>query len=152
MAQGHSLDARWLPLLGLAGVLTALVFLPWRFDPNEVPLPEDVATATSDSEPADFHQLPSIEIRLRADAKGNLASIALNNQLVKNVDDLREQIRRFLGPSAADATVEVELDCDGHLRYEHTQRIVAAISARPAADGRTMVPMVDRIKFSPRKI
>jgi hypothetical protein len=43
------------------------------------------------------------------------------------------------------------LDCDGHLRYEHAQQIIAAISACHAADGRTMVPLVDRIKFSPRR-
>ena len=74
-----------------------------------------------------------------------------NGRPVKDVADLRAQIRAFLGPAAADATVEAELDCDGHLRYEHTQQIIAAISACPAADGRTMVPLVDRVKFSPRQ-
>jgi hypothetical protein len=67
------------------------------------------------------------------------------------VPDLRSQIRTFMGPAAADATVEAELDCDGSLRYEQTQQIITAISVCPAADGRTSVPLVDRVKFSPRK-
>src|SRR5208283_6114307 len=104
-----------------------------------------------DAGPADFHQLPAVRILLRADAAGHLASIAFNGQPVKDAANLNAEIRAFLGPAAGDATVEAELDCDGHLRYEHAQEIIAAISACPAADGRTMVPLVDRIKFAPRQ-
>ena len=147
----HSLEGRWLPLLGLGGLLMALIFSAWRFGPAAEEVPGDASAAANDAGPADFHQLPAIQIRLRADAAGRLASIACNGRPVKDVADLRAQIRAFLGPAAADATVEAELDCDGHLRYEHTQQIIAAISACPAADGRTMVPLVDRVKFSPRK-
>ena len=105
----------------------------------------------NDARPADFYQLPAIRIRLRADAAGRLASIALNGQPVNDVANLCGQIGAFFGPAAAGATVEAELDCDGHLRYEHTQQVIAAISACPAADGRTMIPLVDRVKFSPRR-
>ena len=147
----HSLEGRWLPLLGLGGLLTALIFSAWRFDPAAEEVPGDASAAANDAGPADFHQLPAVQIRLRADAAGRLASIAFNGRPVKDAADLRAQIRAFLGPAAADATVEAELDCDGHLRYEHTQQIITAISACPAADGRTMVPLVDRVKFSPRQ-
>jgi hypothetical protein len=41
------------------------------------------------------------------------------------------------------------LDCDGNLRYEDTQRTIAAISTCLAADGQTLVPLVDRVKFVP---
>ena len=146
----HSLEGRWLPLLGLGGLLMALIFSAWRFGPAAEEAPSDVSTVANDTGPADFHQLPAIQIRLRADAAGRLASIALNGRPVKDAADLRAQIRAFLGP-AADATVEAELDCDGHLRYEHTQQIITAISACPAADGRSMVPLVDRVKLSPRR-
>ena len=106
---------------------------------------------SNDAEPTDFHQLPAIQIRLRADVAGQLASIAFNGRPVKDAADLRAQIRTFFGAAAADATVEAELDCDGQLRYEHTQQIIAAISACSAADGRTIVPLVDRVKLSPRR-
>ena len=128
-----------------------MIFSAWRFGPAAEEVPGDTSAAANDAGPADFHQLPAVQIRLRADAAGRLASIAFNGRPVKDVADLRAQIRAFLGPAAADATVEAELDCDGHLRYEHTQQIIAAISACPAADGRTMVPLVDRVKFSPRR-
>ena len=127
----HSLEGRWLPLLGLGGLLTALIFSAWRFGPAAEEVPGDVSAAANDAGPADFHQLPAIQIRLRADAAGRLASIAFNGRPVKDVADLRAEIRAFLGPAAADATVEAELDCDGHLRYEHTQQIITAISACP---------------------
>jgi hypothetical protein len=147
-AHEHSLEGRWLPLLGLGGMLTALTFSAWRIDPAGNQLPGDASAVAGEPGPADFHQLPAIRIRLRADAAGRLASIACNGRPVRDVEDLRAQIRAFAGP---DATVEAELDCDGRLRYEHTQQIISAISACPAADGRTMVPLVDRVKFSPRQ-
>jgi hypothetical protein len=148
----HSLEARWLPVLGLGGLLTAMIFSAWGFGPAAEEVPAGAAAAVPDDiGPADFHQLPAIQIRLRADAAGRLASIACNGRPVKDVDDLRGQIRAFIGSAAADATVEAELDCDGQLRYEDTQQIITAISAYPTADGRTMVPLVDRVKFSPRR-
>ena len=149
-AHDRSLEGRWLPLLGLGGLLMTMIFSAWRFDPVAEETPGDAAALANDAGPADFHQLPAIQIRLRADAAGRLASIALNGRPVRDVADLRTQIRAFLGP-AADATVEAELDCDGHLRYEHTQQIITAISAYPAGDGRTMVPLVDRVKLAPRR-
>ncbi len=146
----HSWEGRWLPLLGLGGLLMTLIFSAWRFGPAAEGVPSE-ASAANDAGPADFHQLPAIPIRLRADAAGRLASIACNGRPVRDAADLRAEIRAFLGPAAADATLEAELDCDGHLRYEDTQRIIAAISARPAADGRTIVPLVDRVRFLPRQ-
>jgi hypothetical protein len=150
-ASEHSLEGRYLPLLGLGGLLVALIFAAWRFGPEAERVPSTGLAAADNAVPADFHQLPAIRIQLGADGAGRLTSIAFNGRPVKDAADLRRQIRAFLGPAAAGATVEAELDCDGHLRYEHTQQIIAAISACPAADGRTMVPLVDRVKFSPRR-
>jgi hypothetical protein len=150
-AHEHSLDGRWLPLLGLGGLLMALIFSTWRVGPAGQEAPGDASAAANVAASANFHQLPAIQIRLRADAAGRLASIACNGRPVKDAADLQAQIRAFLGPAAAGATVEAELDCDGRLLYEDTQRIITAISACPAADGRTMVPLVDRVKFAPRR-
>jgi hypothetical protein len=148
-AHEHSLEGRWLPLLGLGGLLTALIFSAWQFDPAAEEAQGNISAA-SDAGPADFHQLPAIQFRLRADAAGRLAAMALNGRPVRDEADLQAQIRAFLGP-AAGATVEAELDCDGNLRYAHTQQIITAISTCPAADDRTRVPLVDRVKFAPRK-
>ncbi len=149
-AHEHSLEGRWLPLMGLGGMVFALIFSAWHFSPAAEEALGEALAAVRDADPADFHQLPAIQIRLRANAAGHLASIALNGRPIEDMVDLRAEIRAFLGP-ATDATVEAELDCDGHLRYEHTQQIIAAISAYPATDGQTIVPLVDRVKFAPRR-
>jgi hypothetical protein len=132
--------------MALGGVLVALVFSAWRFEPENTAAAAPPAT----SAPADFHQLPAVHIHLIADGKGHLSTVFLNGRAVRGMDDLRAQIKAFRGP-AADATVEAELDCDGKLRYEDTQRTIAAISNYQSADGRTSVPLVDRVKFLPRK-
>ena len=149
-AHEHSLEGYWLPLLGLGGVVMVLIFSAWHFGPTAEEALGEALGAANDAGLVDFHQLPAIQIRLRADAAGHLASIALNGRPAKDSDDLRAQIRAFLG-TATKATVEAELDCDGHLRYEHTQQIIAAISAYPATDGKTIVPLVDRVKFARRR-
>ncbi|MEI8374833.1 MAG: hypothetical protein WCJ35_18575 [Planctomycetota bacterium] len=149
-AHEYSLAGHGLPLLGLGGVVMALIFSAWHLGPVVEKAMGETLGVPNDAGPADFHQLPAIQIRLRADAAGHLASIALNGRPVKDSDDLRAQIRAFLG-TAAKATVEAELDCDGHLRYEHAQQIIAAISAYPATDGQKIVPLVDRVKFARRR-
>src|SRR5580704_1721812 len=143
-----SLEGRWLPLLGLGGLIAALTFAAWRFEP--IAENSTAAAAPPTSGPADFHQLPAVRIGLRSDAAGRLMAITFNGPPVQDDNELRAEIKTFLGP-ATDATVEAELDCDGNLRYEVTQRTIAAISGYPSADGRTIVPLVDRIKFLPRR-
>ena len=143
-----SLEGRWLPLFGLGGLIAALIFSAWRFEPMAVDA--ETAAASRTNGPADFRQLPAVHIGLRSNAAGHLAAISFNGRPVRDATELRAEIKTFFGP-ATDATVEAELDCDGKLRYEDTQRTIAAISGYPSADGRTMVPLVDRIKFLPRR-
>jgi hypothetical protein len=137
----------WLPLLSLGGLLTAILFSAWRFDPAAGAGP--MKPLSSSTPTADVQQFPALQVRLRADAVGRLASIALNGRAVRNGAELRTQIRDFFGP-AAEATIVVELDCDGNLRYEDAQQTIEAISACTAADGRT-VPLVNRVVFAPRR-
>jgi len=141
-----SLEGRWLPLLAIGGMMTALVFLAWRFEPID----ENAAAASpaSGTNPADFHQLPAVRVTLRANAAGRLAGIFFNGRPVRDTAELREQIKAFRG-AATDATIEAELDCDPNLRYEDMQRTVREISSYPSAAG--PVPLVDRIKFLSRR-
>ncbi len=97
----------------------------------------------------DFHQLPAIRVRLAADPAGHLAAISLNGQPVREAAELPARIKEFLG-AWTNATVEAQLDCDENLRYEDLQHTVRAVASCPSADGRKMVPLVDRIKFVPR--
>jgi hypothetical protein len=142
-------DGLWLPLLGLGGLVAMLIFSAWWFEPTA----ESLAACTASPAPssaADFQQLPAVHVRLRANVAGRLAAIVFNGRPVRDAADLREQIMAFRGP-ATNSTVEAELDCDANLRYEDTQRLIAAISSYPAADRRTSVPLVDRVTFLPRR-
>jgi hypothetical protein len=143
-----SLEGRWLPLAGLGSLIAVVILSAWRFEPMAGRPAAAAAPATRG--PADFRQLPAVRIGLRADAAGHLAAISINGRPISNTGELQAEIKAFLGP-ATDATVEAELDCDGKLRYEEMQRTVAAISGFPSADGRTMIPLVDRVKFLPRR-
>ncbi len=136
-----------LPTLTVGGVVAALVLSGWRFEPAKEESAADDAPQMNGQ--PDFHQLPAVRVTLRADAAGHLAAISFNGHAVQNAAELREQIKAFRG-SAKDATIEAELDCDGNLRYEDTQRTIAAISSCLAHDGRTMLPLVDRVNFLPR--
>jgi hypothetical protein len=143
----RSLESRWLPLVGIGGLIAALIFSAWRFEPMS---DSPVAAASPASGPADFRQLPAVRIGLRANATGHLAALSFNGRAIGSITELRAAIKAFVGPTT-DATLEAELDCDGKLRYEDTQRTIAAISSYPSPDGRTMVPLVDRVKFLPQR-
>jgi hypothetical protein len=142
------LDGRLLPFVGLSGLIVALIISAWRFEP--IAESRAAAAKPSASVPADFRQLPAVRIGLRADAAGRLAAISINGRPVRDRAELCDQIKALIGP-ATDATVEVELDCDAKLRYEDMQRTIAAISGFSSADGRTQLPLVDRVKFLPRR-
>ena len=93
-----------------------------------------------------------IKVRLRADAAGNLAAIAMNDRdLGTDFGQLRLQIISIVGGdagpgSAADAT-ECELECDYHLRYESVIEAITAISGY--LEGNQIVKLIQKIRFSP---
>jgi hypothetical protein len=147
VGRNPSLAGRCLPHAGLGGLFAAFMFLAWRFEPMAE---NPTAAAPPVGVSADFRQLPAVRISLRSDAAGHLAAIYFNGRPVRDDADLRGQIKMFLGPDT-DATVEAELDCDGKLRYEDMQRTIQSISGYPSPDSRTQVPLVDRVKFVPRR-
>jgi len=102
---------------------------------------------------ADDAQIPRISIRLRAGKDGNLAGIQMGNRMLGTFQDLRDQMRQICGmdrgPAAASSSTEVELDFDYNLKYEFVVDAVTAISGFRANDGRTVIPLIDKIKFAP---
>ena len=98
-------------------LVAALVFTAWRSEPDG----QDSAVAgfSPFSRPTDFHQLPAVRVTLR-DAAGRLAAILFNEHPLRDAAELRRKIEGFCG-SAAGATVEADLDCDGNLRYGDTR-------------------------------
>lgn len=137
-----------LPMLNICFLLVLMIMLLLHSLPREGDFAIKAASAAVRSS-TDFGQLPTIKIRLRADAQGTLAGISMNQRTIKNLDELAAEIRAIVHD--AGGSPEVEFDCDYNLSYDATMRAITAVSGYVADDGRTLVKLVDRIKFAPRR-
>ena len=95
-----------------------------------------------------------IKVRLRADASGNLASIAMNDRdLGTDFKQLQIQIISIVGgdagPGSAADTTECELDCDYNLRYEQVIEAIEAVTGY--IEGNQIVKLIQRIRFAPAR-
>jgi biopolymer transport protein ExbD len=84
--------------------------------------------------------LPPIRVRLRAGADGRLVAVAFGNrQIPADLRRLGPTLRELVGSEPDPErwrAVEVELDCDGRLRYEHVMRAVSVVFGHLDADAR----------------
>ena len=135
------------PMVSVAFLLIVFFLLSLRLCPPEGDLAMKASVASRPA--ADSRQLPTVKVRLKADAKGGLASISMNERPLKDLDELRSEIRAIV--LAAGGSPDVELDCDYQLGYEHTIKAITSVSGHLAEDGKTPVKLVDRVKFAPRR-
>ena len=112
-----------------------------------MPLAGDKSTVT---DPTD---LP-LKLRLRADDKGHLTSMSLNEiDLGTDFDGLRANVVGLIGTSApveGEDGPELEIDTDYNLRYEYVIRSITAVSGYK--EGSEIVKLIEKIKFAkPRR-
>ena len=95
------------------------------------------------------HKTPAaaIRVRLTADAQGDLTGIRMGERPVGSLQELQNQIRR--NSAVTGGAGEVEFDCDYRLRYAHILRAIAAVSGYRADDGKTTVPLIEKVRFAP---
>jgi biopolymer transport protein ExbD len=111
--------------------------------------------APSEGKP-DPHQLPPLKLKLRANSQGQLTSMQLNQKQIARGDwgALRGHIISILGdergPMSIQDSLEVELDCDYNLHYEHVIDAITAVSGYIGEDDK-VVKLVEKIKFTPPK-
>jgi hypothetical protein len=90
--------------------------------------------ALNEDQPARDFDLP-LSVRLRADAKGQLAGIEIGEQRLANPDALRAMLEHHSATNrAAEPTLDVDLVCDEHLRYEHVMAALTAVSGKRVGD------------------
>jgi biopolymer transport protein ExbD len=96
--------------------------------------------------------LPPIQVRLEADAAGNLEKITYGNKnLGTNFDALRSELLLYVGdetgPNSVRAESEVELDVDYDLHYAHTMRAITAVTGY--INQGQVVKLIEKVKFAP---
>lgn len=100
----------------------------------------------------DDEQLVPMKVRLRSDANGNLAGISFVDRNLANWEELHNEVITYIGddsgPTKAQESAEVELDCDYNLRYEHVIQAITAVSGYVDPNG-DIVKLVEKIKFAP---
>jgi biopolymer transport protein ExbD len=95
-----------------------------------------------------------LKLRLVADSGGELAHVYLNQREFAAADwvGLQRHLLGLLGPDSgpdsARPDLEVEVDCDYHLRYQHAMDALTAVSGMRGEHGQ-LVPLIERIKLSP---
>ncbi len=96
-------------------------------------------------------ELPVTRIRLLADQSGDLAGIVMGQRAIGTFKELRRQIREMSGmdraPAGSVPMMEVEIDSDENLKYEYVMDAVSAISGYVADDKKTVVRMIEKIRF-----
>lgn len=99
--------------------------------------------------------LPPIKVRLHADGGGKLTGIEMGGSALRDFAQLRTEIRGIVGDAAGPvgaSQTEVEFDCDYQLRFEYVIDAITAVSGYVDQDGRSIVKLVEKIKFSPPRV
>ena len=81
--------------------------------------------------------LPPLLVRLAAHPDGRLATISLGLRELSSFDDLHLQLRELIGDEPSPELrreIELELQCDEHLNYEHVIDAITAVSGYISPD------------------
>jgi len=152
--EGERVEMNMTPMTDVCFQLIIFFMLSLRFFSPEGDFNVKMPLSGPSEGPADPNQLPTIKVRLLADASGELAGVRMNEVRLKGLDELRTQVRGIIHDASGSGTAaspEVELDCDYNLKYEHTVRAITAISGFANPDG-SVVKLVEKVKFAPRRV
>jgi biopolymer transport protein ExbD len=99
--------------------------------------------------------IPDIKVRLESNADGSLRSVALGRRVLGNDErafaQLNHEIRSIIGKpgSAFNKEVEVEIDPDFELHYQHVVSAISACTGAVDPKSKQVVRFVEKIKFAP---
>lgn len=113
------------------------------------------AAAPSEGLPEDV-PFPPLKVKLTAGAGGRLDKVILGDRVLPRnapFKALHLQVREMVGdeggPGSVAESTEVELDCDFDLHFEYVIDAMSAVSGYIADDGRSVVTLIEKIKFTP---
>jgi biopolymer transport protein ExbD len=142
------------PMIDVVFQLLAFFMFSLKIASNEGDFNIKMPLAAPSSGLPDPESLPPLRLRLLANAEGGLAGLQLGETQLPNFAALHQSILELIGtdagPASAAPQIEIELDFDYHLHYQHVIQAITAIAGYLDADG-NIVKLVDRIKFAPPK-
>ncbi|HLA83776.1 MAG TPA: biopolymer transporter ExbD [Thermoguttaceae bacterium] len=130
-------------------VMTFKVFSPEGDFNIRMPSAAPVAAKKTD----DILMLPSLKVRLTADAQGRLTGVYLGENRMNNAapfEELRRRIIQIVGDDAGPGSAEdseIELDCDYNLRFEYAIDAITAVSGKIQQG--EIIKLIDKIRFAP---
>lgn len=152
-SEPEKLDMNMTPMIDVCFQLLIFFMLSLRLFSLEGDFSIKMPLAAPQEGLPDETQTPPVKIRLRADAKGNLASMEMGQRKLTTFKELHHQVREVSGldrgPGATSASAEVELDCDYNLKFEYVVSALTAISGYVTEDKQSIVRMIEKIKFAP---
>lgn len=102
----------------------------------------------------EVREIPPLWIRLTAGEDGRLASVRMNDRSLADLDELRREIARLTGPDqyfdAVNDELEVFLDCDYSLAYQHVIDAMTAVSGYRDHAG-NVVELIPRVRLAPMR-
>jgi biopolymer transport protein ExbD len=141
------------PMIDVVFQLLAFFILTFRIIAAE----GDFSIAMPSAAPAINAVPPPVEplyVQLSADAAGKLVDVRVNGRsLGPDMDALHGHVALVAGiggPSNLRADVEVKLDCDPHLHYEHAMAALSAVAAYVDEDGNAAI-LIERVQFARRQ-
>jgi biopolymer transport protein ExbD len=149
------IEQQMTPMIDVVFQLLTFFLLSFRIATSEgdfdVHMPQPLGGSVFTTEP------PPLKLRLQADAEGALTGLALNQHQFAAGDwqGVQDHLLRLIGsssgPGSLQESLEIEIDCDYQLRYDHAIAAVTAVSGVRSESGQ-IVPLIERVKFSsPRR-
>jgi len=107
------------------------------------------------SQAAAAEVIPDIKVRLEANPDGTLRSIGLGRRVLgsdaRAFAQLNQEIRGIIGKpgSALTKDVEVEIDADYELHYQHVVSAISACTGSVDPKSKQVIRYVEKVKFAP---
>jgi len=97
---------------------------------------------------------PPLWIRLTAGEDGRLMAVRMNDRAAADFDELRREVARLIEPdqyvNTASEELEVIVDCDYSLAYQHVIDAVTAVRGYRDHAG-NVVDLIPQVRFAPMR-
>jgi biopolymer transport protein ExbD len=149
------------PMIDIVFLLLIFFIMTFKIAEPEGDFNIKMPLITSTANPPPPPGFPPIKVKMTANSNGSLAEVRFGNRTMNQKDpfaELRKRVKDMIGEDiGADSleSMEVELDCDHHLKYAYVMEAITAVSGEVIREGPNrgqVVKLIEKIKFAPRDV